>query len=127
MSVPVDHHYLPQFYLLRWTRAGKLYRYVRPFTGWPVYQKKVSPRGTGYQPHLYTYSDGYSPEHKVRLELDFFRHVDDRASTALTKLDAGERGSAIDKAGLIQFVLSLIHRSPARIQHLRRCSVGQPN
>ncbi|GAC1612917.1 MAG: DUF4238 domain-containing protein [Novosphingobium sp.] len=119
MSVPVDHHYLPQFYLSRWTRGGKLYRYVRPVAGRPVHQKKVSPRAIGYQPHLYAYSDGDSPEHKQRLELDFFRHVDDRAAVALTKLDAGECGSAIDKAGLIQFVLSLMHRSPVRIQHLR--------
>jgi len=120
MSVPVDHHYLPQFYLSRWTRGGKLYRYVRPVAGRPVHQKKVSPRGTGYQAHLYAYSNCHNPEHKQRLELDFFRHVDDRAAVALRKLDAGERGSAIDKAGLIQFVLSLMHRSPVRIQHLRK-------
>lgn len=119
MSVPVDHHYLPQFYLSRWTRGGKLYRYVRPVAGQPVHQKKVSPRSIGYQAHLYAYSSGQSPENKQRLELDFFRHVDDRAAVALTKLDAGERGSAIDKAGLIQFVLSLMHRSPVRIHLLR--------
>jgi len=119
MSVPVDHHYLPQFYLSRWTRGGKLYRYVRPVAGRPVHQKKVSPRATGYQAHLYAYSDGDTPEQRQRLELDFFRHVDDRAAVALMKLDAGQRGSAIDKAGLIQFVLSLMHRSPLRIQHLR--------
>jgi hypothetical protein len=119
MSVPVDHHYLPQFYLSRWTRGGKLYRFVRPVPGRPVHQKKVSPRGTGYQTDLYAYSDGESPEHRQRLELDFFQRVDDRAAVALQKLDAGERGSAIDKAGLIQFVLSLMHRSPVRIQNLR--------
>lgn len=120
MSVPVNHHYLPQFYLSRWTRGEKLYRYVRPVAGRRVHQKKVSPRGIGYQANLYAYSDGQSPEHKQRRELDFFRQVDERAAVALTKLDAGERGSAIDKAGLIQFVLSLMHRSPVRIQLLRK-------
>lgn len=119
MSVPVDHHYLPQFYLSRWTRGGKLYRFVRPVVGQPVHQKKVSPRSVGYERNLYAYSDGQSPEHKQRLELDFLRHIDERAAVALAKLDAGERGSAIDKAGLIQFVLSMMHRSPVRIKTLR--------
>lgn len=117
--MPVDHHYLPQFYLSRWTRGGKLYRFVRPVPNRPVHQRKVSPRGIGYQPNLYAYSEGENPEHRQRLELDFFQRVDARAAVALKKLDARERGSATDKAGLIQFVLSLMHRSPVRIQHLR--------
>ena len=119
MSVPIDHHYLPEFYLRRWTRAGKLYRYVRPIKNARIHQKKVSPAAVGYEPHLYSYTEGQSELERTRLEHSYFQQIDDRAAKALVKLENMERGSAIDHVGLVQFVISLLHRSPRRIQHLR--------
>ncbi|WP_158586871.1 DUF4238 domain-containing protein [Aurantiacibacter zhengii] len=119
MSVPIDHHYLPQFYLRRWTRGEKLYRYVRPRKGSAIHQKKVTPAAVGYQPHLYAYSDGTDEADRQRLETRFFQLIDDRAAAALAKVEEGQRGTAIDRVGLVQFLLSLLHRSPTRIEHLR--------
>lgn len=119
MSVPIDHHYLPEFYLRRWTRGGKLYRYVRPIESAPIHQKKVSPAAIGYVPHLYSYTAGDSDRERTRLEHSYFQLIDDRAAKALVKLENMERGSAIDHVGLVQFVLSLLHRSPRRIDYLR--------
>jgi len=119
MSVPIDHHYLPEFYLRRWSRAGKLYRYVRPIEQSRIHQKKVSPAAVGYEPHLYSYTDGLSNFERTRLEHSYFQQIDDRAAKALVKLENMEQGSAIDHVGLVQFVISLLHRSPRRMQYLR--------
>ncbi len=119
MSVPVDHHYLPEFYLRRWTRAGKLYRYVRPLENSRIHQKRVSPAAVGYEAHLYSYTGGQSDLERTRLEHSYFQQIDDRAAKALVKLENMERGSAIDHMGLVQFVISLLHRSPRRMQYLR--------
>lgn len=119
MSVPIDHHYLPCFYLARWTRGGKLYRYVRPIEGANLHQKKVTPEAIGYEPHLYSYAKAATEFERTRLEHDYFQHIDGRAARALVKIEAMERGSAIDHVGLVQFVLSMLHRSPARIARLR--------
>lgn len=120
MSIPIDHHYLPEFYLRRWTRTGKLYRYVRPVENAKLHQKKVAPSAVAYQPHLYSYSSGESDFERTRLEHSYFQQIDDRAAKALVKLENMERGSVIDHVGLVQFVISLLHRSPRRIEHLRQ-------
>ena len=120
MSIPIDHHYLPEFYLRRWTRAGKLYRYVRPIESARIHQKKVSPAATGYEPHLYSYTTGDSDRERTRLEHGYFQLIDDRAAKALVKLENMEPGSAIDHVGLVQFVISLLHRSPRRMDYLRK-------
>ena len=119
MSIPRDHHYLPQFYTGRWTVAGKVYRYVRPTPSGSLHQKNVAPAAVGYRRDLYAYSVAASEMSRQRLELEFFQAIDDRAAVALTKLDNSERGSVIDKVGLVQFVISLLHRSPSRIENLR--------
>ena len=119
VSVPVDHHYLPQFYLRRWTRGGRLYRYVRPVIGGPVHQKRVSPAAIGYERDLYAYSTGTTEASRQRLERDFFQKIDDRAASAFAKIESLSQGSALERVGLVQFLLSLMHRSPSRLAHFR--------
>lgn len=119
MSVPVDHHYLPQFYLRRWTRGGRLYRYVRPVADQPVHQKRVSPAAIAYERDLYAYSTGSTESERQRLEREILQRIDDRAAKAFAKIETLSQGSAVEHVGLVQFLLSLLHRSPSRLLHLR--------
>lgn len=94
-------------------------RYVRPRPNDPLHVRTVVPKAIGKARDLYAYSAGVTEEERQRLELRFFQQIDDRAAAALQKIDAGQPGTDEDRVGLVQFVLSLQHRSPSRIGYLR--------
>ncbi|PZU45327.1 MAG: hypothetical protein DI568_13825 [Sphingomonas sp.] len=119
MSIPRDHHFLPQFYTARWASEGSMVRYVRPRCLAPLHEKAVVPKSIGKARDLYAYSTGATEAERQRLEMRFFGPIDHRAAEALQKLDACQSGSTIDKVGLVQFVLSLQYRSPSRIAFMR--------
>jgi len=120
MSIPRDHHYLPQFYLERWARDGKVFRYVRPCgPDGPIDCKSKSPKAIAYERDLYCQPDIDDPAASQSLELTFFQRIDDRAAIALRKLDRLERGSASDRLALSQFMISLLHRSPSRMKAIK--------
>jgi Protein of unknown function (DUF4238) len=119
VSIPREHHYLPKFYTARWAIGGSLVRYVRPTPFAPLHGKPVVPKAIGKARDLYAYSVGTTEEDRQRLELQFFGPIDNRASEALQKIEAGLPGSLTEKVGLVQFALSLHWRSPERISHLR--------
>jgi hypothetical protein len=78
-----DHHYLPQFYLKQWAGADHcLCRFSRPCPDKAkVVGKRVVPKGTGFEPDLYAYPEGFGDDkHAVERELARF---DDQASNAL--------------------------------------------
>ncbi len=95
-------------------------RYVRPSPDGSLHAKKAVPRGIGKERDLYAFSAAATEEERQRLESQFFQLIDARAAVALQKLDKGERGSDQDRVGLVRFVISLMHRSPSRIQYLRQ-------
>ena len=125
MSIPREHHFLPQFYTARWASGGSMVRYVRPRPNAPLHDKTVVPRAIGKVRDLYAYSAGATEEERQRLELQLFGPIDHRAAEALQKIDAGLHGSNADKVGLVQFVLSLQYRSPSRIADLRSELAGR--
>lgn len=125
MSIPREHHFLPQFYTARWASGGSMVRYARPRPDAPLHSKTVVPKAIGKARDLYAYSAGTTEEERQRLELQFFGPIDNRAAEALQKIDAGQFGSLTDKVGLVQFVLSLQWRSPGRIADLRSELVGR--
>lgn len=96
-----------------------MFRYVRPKPGAPLHAKTVVPKAIGKARDLYAYSLGSTEEKRQRLELELFGPIDHRAAEALKKIDAGQFGSAKEKIGLVQFLLSLQLRSPSRLSHLR--------
>lgn len=121
MSIPRDHHYLPRFYLDRWATNGKVVRYLRPRgANGPLSIKSKPVSAIAYQRDLYHLPDIDDDRNSQSLELDFFQRIDDRAAVALRKLDAGERGSFADRVALSQFMISLMHRSPSRLENIRQ-------
>src|SRR5688572_15150668 len=88
MNEPIDHHYLPIFYLTRWAGIDRcVCRFSRPY-GKEVKAKRVVPRGTGFEPRLYE-ARGLSPDRAQAMEKDFMSKLDTMAAEALELLESG--------------------------------------
>lgn len=80
MSNPNDHHYLPVFYLKRWTGAdSRLVRFHRPYR--EVVASRPTPKSTGYEKDLYSL-DGFQDGERQIIETEFFRPVDDKVRSS---------------------------------------------
>ena len=57
MSAPRDHHFIPAFYLSKWTKPpeGKLVEYT--IKNNKLIDKPVGPRSTGYERDLYSFPE----------------------------------------------------------------------
>jgi len=120
MNIPRAHHFLPQFYLDRWARDGKLYRYIRPLgADGKLHGAWKPPRAVAYERDLYHLPDIEDPAESQALEMRFFQQIDDRAAKALARFDRGEHGTTEERVALSQFMVSLLHRSPSRLQAIR--------
>lgn len=121
MSIPRKHHYLPQFYLERWARGGEVVRYIRPQgKDGPIECKSKAPKGIAYERDLYRLPDIADAAESQQVELRFFQAIDDRAATALQRLDNEAALDRDDRAALARFMVSLLHRSPSRLGAIRR-------
>ena len=85
MSSPVNHHFVPIFYLDRWTGSdGKVVVYVRK--GGRVVNSRLSPRSTGFEPELYSLA-GVDGLKRQAIETEFFsKQIDNRAALVLMEL-----------------------------------------
>lgn len=119
MSTPKKHHFLPEFCLSRWAVEGRVYRFTRPrgLAG-PVHVKSVAPAGAGYLPDLYKMPLNTDPRESRRIEWDLLSRVETRAARAFAQIETGRKGTIYEFAGLSQFLISLLHRTPGRIEWL---------
>jgi len=120
MSEPIDHHYLPIFYLRQWGNPdGRVIRYYRPYKA--VVATPVSPSRTGYEPWLYTL-EGRPPDQRQMIETEFMpRTVDTPAAPVLEKLTARRSNSLSrdEKSSWIRFLLSLHYRNPETLSGIQ--------
>ena len=122
MNDPINHHYLPVFYLSRWAgeNDGRVTRLQRLPTG-VVKAKRIVPKGTGFEPRLYEMS-GRPPGKAQAMETDFMSRLDAGAAEALALLEAGlpeqkwERGP---RSAWSRFILAQMLRSPEDIAQLK--------
>ncbi len=120
MSLPAKHHYLPKFYLNRWTRGGKLIRFTRPCgIESEIDMKSKSPSAVAYQKNLYKLTDTENSKDSQFVEMQILQKIDDKAAIAFQNLDDNSSESKADKAAIARFMLSLLHRSPSRLKSLR--------
>lgn len=81
MSNPVDHHFIPAFFLAQWLNAnGKLIEYT--IKHGKLIPKSVGPRATGYESNLYSFPE-LPPDAAEFLEAVFFNYADRVAADAL--------------------------------------------
>jgi hypothetical protein len=72
-----DHHYIPAFYLRRWTDdGGRLYGFCRPRT--ELVCRQYTPERIGFETDLYTFPDA-GPTGESYLEDQFLRILDQGA------------------------------------------------
>lgn len=121
MSLPRKHHYLPEWYLARWQRPFNHQKVIWEFTRVGPDQKLRSryrhPAATGYAKDLYTIPDR-EPHEAAQIETNFLQLIDDRGAKAVAMAERNERAGPADKGGLVQFMLSMAHRSPERIKYI---------
>lgn len=121
MSIPLKHHYLPAFYLARWSLAstGLVYAYQRPHKS--VVVKGYHPAAVGFRPQLYTIESRTDLAGRQAVESGFMSPLDDVAARALAYIDEHNQApeDAVLRSAWSRFILSLLFRSPERITWLR--------
>jgi hypothetical protein len=129
MSDPIDHHYLPVFYLKQWANAnGRIVRYHRPYR--EVVLGQIAPSNTGYEPYLYTL-EGYPPAARQAIEKEFMGPVvDGPAAEALRILIERDKYKLTQKprSDWTRYLMSLRLRNPemmADINHEARSHLSR--
>ena len=120
MSDPIDHHYLPIFYLKAWCASdGKVVRFYRPHD--VVVATPVSPDNTAFEPRLYSL-EGYPAEQVQTVERDYMsRTVDSPAAVALrVLLEKRPSGMTVEmRNAWTRFVMSMQLRNPFTLQEVK--------
>jgi hypothetical protein len=81
MSYPLNHHFIPAFFLMQWADVHeKLIEYT--IKNGKLVPKPIGPRATGYEPQLYSFPE-LPPDAAQFLEQVFFDYADRVASDAL--------------------------------------------
>ena len=119
MSEPINHHYLPVFYLRQWCNAaGKVVRYYRPHRA--VVASPITPENTGYEPALYSL-DGYPSEHRQAIEKQFFGPIiDEPASRTLAVLleRKPEKLTPEHRIAWTRFLMAMRIRNPEMVAQI---------
>lgn len=113
---PHRHHYIPQFYLRRWTGIdGRLERYTKPYPN-RLDIKRRPTKAVGWWDDLYIAPEN-DPHKNYFLEWGFFRQLDDRAARVVQKLNATPIPtlSAQEISVWSTFLMSLLHRTPENL------------
>lgn len=115
---PLRHHFLPVFFLKKWSGAdGRVVEFSKPY-GNIVRPRKTHPKGTGFIDRLYAV-EGFSGEMSYEIERSFLSPVDSRASTALEAMLAGTQPDREERDAWARFIMSLLMRMPAEISLLK--------
>lgn len=121
MNEPIDHHYIPVFYLSRWVGTdGHVCRFSRP-NGAEVKAKRVVPKGTGFEPKLYE-TRGLPPERAQTMEKDFLAKLDSEAAKAMELLESGlpeEAWNSESRTSWSRFMLTQMLRAPEDVAQLK--------
>jgi len=117
---PIKHHYIPAFYLSRWTVGGKVTEFAKVHGG-KIAVKPKGPDRTGYQDRLYELQ-GFEPALAQQVEEKYFKPIDTSAAHALELLY--KHGHAApwtskSRTAWTRFVMSLLLRCPEDIEAFR--------
>jgi hypothetical protein len=106
MSTPKRHHYLPEFYLEKFSRNNILFVFDRELNKY----RKQTPINTAVEKHYYTLEDG---EGKKNTEIEtFLSQIEGKTKPIIEKLEIGENISEKEKGVLSIFVSFLMNRVP---------------
>ncbi len=116
MNEPIDHHYIPVFYLSQWCdTAGKVVRYYRPHK--EVIASPITPKSTGYEPQLYAL-DGYPDDQKQWVEKNYMGPVVDAPASKALRILLAQNSLDMTpetRTDWVRFLMSLILRNPEAV------------
>ena len=123
MRPPRKHHYIPEWLLSRWRQDFEGEKVIWEFRRQGPENRLTAryrhPGAAGYQRDLYTLPR--KPENEAaKIETDLLQVIDDRGAKAVALAENNQAAGPSDKMGLVQFMLSMLHRSPERIAFLER-------
>jgi hypothetical protein len=120
MNAPLDHHFIPAFFLAQWTDAnGKLIEYTKK--AGKVIAKSVGPRATGFERELYSFPE-LPAEAAQFIEQKFFDYADRVAAVALQVHLNGKTAQAWPielRSAWSRFVVALHFRHPDAMPEFR--------
>ena len=117
MSIPKNHHYIPQMLLKRFTnQEGNLYAYDKKHRDKGV--RKRAPKNLFFKRHLYTQEDDDGTR-DVSVETEFLARLESDASPVIEKIVSAARMrlvaelSAIERRSFVTFFYYQLMRLPA--------------
>jgi hypothetical protein len=119
MNAPLDHHFIPAFFLAQWAGVdGKLVEYTIKHQ--KLIAKPVGPRATGFEAKLYSFPE-LPPEAAQFIEQKFFDYADRVAADALKlHLSGSSTGWTTEIiSAWSRFVIALHLRHPDAMPELR--------
>lgn len=124
MTEPINHHFVPQFYLKSWVTGqdNKLWE-VRNFNG-NITRDRRAPKSTGYVEHLYSYTENFHPENRAEIETKFFRLLDDAGAKIVNKFLLSQQLSKKERIRWAQFISGMRVRTPENINKIKEHSTN---
>jgi len=122
-NIPDRHHYLPQFYLSRWTGDdGRLVEFSipNPNSGVVVPKRRV-PKGTGFETGIYNFAN-MPPDKRSLIETRLMHKIDTDGARALDFLErnpSDRQWSSELRQGWVAFMISMFIRNPVDIGSLK--------
>jgi len=126
MNDPKRHHYIPEFYLKRWAINGK----ITTFQNYKGEIKKSfpSPKGTGFEFQLYSYSEKLKTSNYAEIETNFLSKLDSKGAKIVKKLINNQTLEKEEPLIWAKFILALKVRTPENISRIKQTiSVGYRN
>ena len=118
MGEPKRHHYVPEFYLTAWTDDDGRISIFQHFGG-RIHRSRHTPKHTGFEYHLYSYSPAFSAKNRAEIEKNIFKRLDDVGALIVRKIIAGEDISDKERILWTQFVLSMRVRTPDNVAKIK--------
>lgn len=119
-QVTHDNHYVPQFYLKRWSRNGntvRTYNGIVSNKGVPVW-KSTPIKSTAYQPDLYTVRIDRSDNDEYESYLE--RKIETPAAEVFRAIDRHTLLTTQDVNTLVQFLVAQMTRTPSWYQQVAK-------
>jgi len=119
MNKPIDHHYVPRFYLSKWCGADNKIQYFRRINN-QLISSRISPKNTAFEPNLYSLEHVSSEEEQI-IEKFLNENIDSPASRVLDKMITGgiEKLSIEERKSFGKFLISLRYRGPKSVSDIR--------
>ncbi len=118
MGEAKKHHYVPAFYLAAWTGDDGRISIFQNFGG-RIHRSRHTPKHTGFEYHLYSYSQAFSAKDRADIETTFFQRLDDVGALIVRKIIGYEEISDEERILWTQFVLSMRVRTPDNVAKIK--------